>query len=205
MGTFIKLCKKDIEASLHGTTRQYLAGNLKRPQALRHIQTEHLEIGVTVYSDYSSEPAHYHTEATEYQYMLEGWTQYMDTETRGGSISSRVISTPSSRARNTHRNPSPEQRSCSSRSHLSTTRPSVRWTTRFCLGCPISCGRCVPTTFASPTLPRPTPSSRRRRSRSSTISTRYSCSRRSDSRNWTMPGGTLAFGESLVDCAPGGS
>ena len=58
-----------------------MAGNLKRPQDLPFITDENLEIGITDYNEYTTEPVHYHTEATEYQYMISGWTEYMDVNT----------------------------------------------------------------------------------------------------------------------------
>ena len=201
MGTFIKLCKKDIEASLQGTTRQYLAGNLKRPQALRHIQTEHLEIGVTVYSDYSSEPAHYHTEATEYQYMLEGWTQYMDTETREvlefvkGDFYAILSGTKYA------------QKSKPGTKILFIKVPSINDKTI----CPMDDAllswlsdklRTVRTDhFCEPNAPKA--NSIKPAAAVAIVNDKREILllRRSDSRNWTMPGGTLAFGESLVDCA----
>lgn len=81
MTGFIKISSSDIEKVFPEETRQYLVGNLKKPQKVQHIHNEDLEIGITSYSSYSTEPVHYHTQATEFQYMLSGWTQYMDIET----------------------------------------------------------------------------------------------------------------------------
>ncbi len=81
MGTIIAIKEKEIENILKRVSRQYLAGNLKKPQDLPFVRDENLEIGITDYSEYMTEPVHYHTEATEYQYMMSGWTQYMDVDT----------------------------------------------------------------------------------------------------------------------------
>lgn len=81
MGTIIKIENKEIERVLENVSRQYLAGNLKRPQELDFVKDTKLEIGITDYDEYTTEPVHYHTEAVEYQYMLSGWTKYMDAET----------------------------------------------------------------------------------------------------------------------------
>lgn len=81
MGKMIKINNRDIESVLKGVSRQYLAGNLKRPQKLEFVVDKNLEIGITDYDQYTTEVVHYHTEATEYQYMLYGWTKYMDVET----------------------------------------------------------------------------------------------------------------------------
>lgn len=81
MGNIIKINNQDIEKVLKGVSRQYLAGNLKRPQELEFVKDERLEIGITDYDGYTTEIVHYHTEAVEYQYMLSGWTKYMDVDT----------------------------------------------------------------------------------------------------------------------------
>ena len=81
MGKIIKIKNNDIENILLEVSRQYLVGNLKRPQKLDFIKDNNLEIGITNYSQYSTEVAHFHTEAVEYQYMLSGWTKYLDIET----------------------------------------------------------------------------------------------------------------------------
>jgi len=81
MGKFEVLKNQEIIESLEGVTRQYLAGNLKKPQILPFFQTESLEIGITSYDSFSSEPSHMHTTADEYQYMISGRTQYMDVDT----------------------------------------------------------------------------------------------------------------------------
>lgn len=83
MGRIIRISDSEITEALRGTTRQYLAGNLARPQLLEFIRDERLEIGISDYPEYYSEPAHRHSIATEYQYMISGWTEYMDTETNG--------------------------------------------------------------------------------------------------------------------------
>ena len=74
--------KPQIDAALEGLRRQYFAGDLERPQALVALQTDKVEIGLTSYDVAFSEPAHRHTDAVEYQYMICGWTCYMDTETK---------------------------------------------------------------------------------------------------------------------------
>ncbi len=81
MGKFYKINAKEIEDVLSHVSRQYLVGNLSRPQELEFFRDTNLEIGITDYDSYATEPAHRHSQATEYQYMLSGWTQYMDTDT----------------------------------------------------------------------------------------------------------------------------
>ena len=81
MGNIIKINNADIVASLEETTRQYLVGNLFKPQKIQFIKDERLEIGISCYREYQSEPTHIHNVATEYQYVVSGWTEYMDVET----------------------------------------------------------------------------------------------------------------------------
>ena len=78
---FKKLAASEINDALKGTTRQYLAGNLKMPQELNHIDDQNIEIGVTDYKDYTAEAPHWHKVAYEYQYMISGETKYLDVET----------------------------------------------------------------------------------------------------------------------------
>lgn len=71
----------EIAESLVGDTRQYLAGNLGRPQRLNEIFDEQLEIGVTAYEQEQAEAPHFHERAHEYHLVLEGCTQYLDMDT----------------------------------------------------------------------------------------------------------------------------
>lgn len=80
MGNIIKIENHEIETILQKVSRQYLVGDLQRPQELSFIKDNNLEVGITDYKEYSTEPVHYHTDAVEYQYMLSGWTKYMDPE-----------------------------------------------------------------------------------------------------------------------------
>jgi len=76
-----KINSFDIESALKDTTRQYLIGKLSRPQELRYIEDENLEIGITSYENFQSELPHTHSQAFEYQYVLSGYTVYLDIET----------------------------------------------------------------------------------------------------------------------------
>ena len=80
MGKIIKINNADIVDALKKTTRQYFVGNLSRPQEITFIKDDRLEIGISNYPAYQSEPTHRHEVATEYQYMISGWTEYMDVE-----------------------------------------------------------------------------------------------------------------------------
>ena len=81
MDEFKTILSEDIDLSLKDTTRQYLAGMLKRPQILEYIEDGDVEIGFTSYPEYKYEPAHYHTATKEYQYMIKGCTRYIDIGT----------------------------------------------------------------------------------------------------------------------------
>lgn len=81
MGKIISVDDREIRKSLEGLTRQYLAGNLKKEQRLSFVKDERLEIGITNYGKYTEELPHFHTEATEYQYVVSGWTKYFDLDT----------------------------------------------------------------------------------------------------------------------------
>lgn len=69
---------ENIKKAFQNTTRQYLVGNLMKPQILDFFKDENLEIGLTEYTKYSTEKPHFHTIATEYQLILEGKTKYFD-------------------------------------------------------------------------------------------------------------------------------
>lgn len=81
MGTFHLLTSGEIEKSLLGVRRQYLAGDLARPQNLEHIPDGHIDMGISNYVDYTVEPLHIHSEVREYQLMLSGYTEYYNPET----------------------------------------------------------------------------------------------------------------------------
>ena len=83
MAQILRIGATDIEQALSGVTRQYLVGKLSRPQALRHIPHDVIEIGVTRYGPQGgTEAPHTHRQTFEYQYMLEGNTVYLDVTAR---------------------------------------------------------------------------------------------------------------------------
>lgn len=81
MGNIIKINNDDILSALEYTTRQYFVGDLSKPQQISFIRDERLEVGISSYPNFKSEPAHVHSVAREYQYMISGLTEYMDVET----------------------------------------------------------------------------------------------------------------------------
>lgn len=78
---FIKITDSEINKSLEGVTRQYIVGNLQKPQKLKFLRREDIEIGITSYDEYNEEQPHYHTIVTEFQYMVDGWTKYKNLDT----------------------------------------------------------------------------------------------------------------------------
>ncbi len=81
MGKIIKIDNTDIMTSLLDSTRQYFVGNLSKPQQLTFIRDDRLEIGISSYPEFKAEPTHIHDVAVEYQYMVSGYTEYMDVDT----------------------------------------------------------------------------------------------------------------------------
>lgn len=82
MKKFEKVGSKDIKDALKETHRQYLSGQLKLPQIVKEVVDENIEVGISSYKKATYELPHYHTEVSEYQYMLKGMTEYLDTETQ---------------------------------------------------------------------------------------------------------------------------
>jgi quercetin dioxygenase-like cupin family protein len=66
------LRRSDIEASLKGSDRQYLAGTLRRPQVLQHLPDRDLEVGLSSYDRNTADRPHFHPHTREYQYVVTG-------------------------------------------------------------------------------------------------------------------------------------
>ncbi len=81
MGKIITIKNNEISEVLRDFSRQYLVGDLKRPQPLKYYKNSYLEIGITEYKEYSIEKTHKHTNAIEFQYVLNGYTEYIDNDT----------------------------------------------------------------------------------------------------------------------------
>jgi 8-oxo-dGTP diphosphatase len=72
----------EIDQALQNVTRQYLVGDLKKPQTLKHVPSSLIEIGITRYAeDTTSEAPHRHEQAFEFQYVVAGLTAYLDLGT----------------------------------------------------------------------------------------------------------------------------
>ncbi|MDQ3704610.1 MAG: cupin domain-containing protein [Chloroflexota bacterium] len=80
-GEFMAVHAADLEAVLRQYGRQYLAGDLKRPQQLPYVKDTAIEIGITHYEGDTTERPHWHPLQREYQYVLAGSTVYVDSIT----------------------------------------------------------------------------------------------------------------------------
>ena len=71
-----------IDQALQNVTRQYLVGDLQKPQPLQHVPSPLVEIGIIRYENEGKlEPPHRHKQAFEFQYMTAGLTAYLDLTT----------------------------------------------------------------------------------------------------------------------------
>ena len=82
MSRFMEIKSKDIEKAFEDERRQYFVGNLKKPQHIPFVKSDNTEMGLTAYDKFTGEPAHRHSVAKEYAYVISGRTQYMDLDTR---------------------------------------------------------------------------------------------------------------------------
>ena len=70
MPKILKTSGQEIDQALRNVTRQYLVGDLQKPQALQHVPSSLIEIGITRYENEGKlEPPNRHKQAFEFQYM----------------------------------------------------------------------------------------------------------------------------------------
>ena len=82
MPKILKTSGQEIDRTLRNFTRQYLVGDLQKPQALQHVSSSLIEIGITRYKNEGKlEPPHRHEHAFEFQYMTAGLTAYLNLST----------------------------------------------------------------------------------------------------------------------------
>jgi hypothetical protein len=82
MAKILKISAAALDDALADTTRQYLVGDLQKPERLHHIPSSLIEIGITHYGEEGgTELTHTHKQAFEFQYMTSGLTAYLDTVT----------------------------------------------------------------------------------------------------------------------------
>lgn len=201
MGKIIKILNADILNALRYTTRQYFVGNLSRPQEITFIKDGRLEVGISSYPVSQSEPTHRHEVATEYQYMISGWTEYMDVESGevyefkqgdfyaiepGTAYSQRVkagtsilfIKVPS----------------VNDKQLIEISGEQLRWLQEKM--------RTVRTDYYYRD-DSPAANSIRPAAAVAILNSKRELLmlHRKDNKKWTMPGGTLEFGESMTECA----
>ena len=201
MGGFIQIEHAAIYQALKDATRQYFVGNLSRPQVIDFIHDERLEIGISSYPSYTFEQPHCHSVATEYQYMISGWTEYMNLDSgeifkfTTGDFYAIMPNTPYAQKVKAGTNIlfikvpsindkalvelSPEQEMW-----LKTALQTVRVDYYYQANSPM-------------------PNSIKPAAAVAIVNDKHELLmlHRQDSQKWTMPGGTLEFGESLTDCA----
>src|ERR1700674_2277048 len=79
MAKILKISGQEIDQALRAVTRQYLVGDIQKPQELQHVPSSLIEIGITRYeNERKLEPPHRHKQAFEFQYMTSGLTAYLD-------------------------------------------------------------------------------------------------------------------------------
>ena len=201
MGRIIRINNAELAEALKNTTRQYFVGNLSRPQEMMFIRDERLEIGISSYPAAGSEPAHRHGIATEYQYMISGWTEYMDVDTgeihefRSGDFYAIQPGTAySQRVKAGTRILFVKVPSVNDKEPVEIDGEQLRW-----LGEKLRTVR-IDYYYRDDA---PAANSIRPAAAVAILNARRELLmlRRRDSGKWTMPGGTLEFGESMTECA----
>lgn len=66
----------DIKKALTSVNRVYLCGDLKQPQDLKWIYDSKNELGISDYKQFTADKPHYHSTATEYNYIIAGKSKF---------------------------------------------------------------------------------------------------------------------------------
>lgn len=61
-----------LNKSLNESYRVYLCGDLKQPQEMEWIHDTKNEVGMSFYKHFTADRPHFHTTATEYNYIISG-------------------------------------------------------------------------------------------------------------------------------------
>lgn len=200
MSGFIKISKDEIEESLSGVSRQYIVGNLQRPQKLNYIKSEDVEIGITDYDEYATEVVHRHNKATEYQYVLSGWTIYKDVETgeefefiKGDFYCIKPGTTYAQKSKKGTRILFIKVPSINDKEQMELTEEIKKWYEE-------GLKTVRKDYFHQDNMPEA--NSVRPASAVAIINgNKILMLKRKDNSKWTMPGGTLEMNESMVECA----
>lgn len=192
---------KEIIKSLIDNNRQYLVGDLKKPQNLRHILDDNIEIGITSYSNYEYELPHTHTVAFEYQYVLSGHTFYLDIESeeeyefkKGDFYRISPSLKYAQKSKNGTQILFVKLPPGNDKIDIEPKKYAQNWLVKK-----------IKTSRKDYTLDKnsPKPNSLKPATAVALFNkdNEILLLKRKDSKNWTMPGGTLEFGENLIDCA----
>lgn len=201
MGQFKLIKNTAIRQSLQNVTRQYFVGNLKRAQILEFIKSEEVEIGITSYKEYTIEMPHRHSIAIEYQYMISGRTQYLDVDTgethefiKGDFFVISPGTTYAQRAKSGTEIFFIKVPSINDKQTIETNLKVEKWL--------LEKMRTVRKDYYH-NMNAPKANSVHPAAAVALVSTdkKILMLKRTDSGNWTMPGGTMELGESLKDCA----
>jgi len=200
VGRINKIENSDIQEALEITTRQYFVGNLSKPQEIPFFRSKKLEIGITSYDNFISEPTHMHTEATEYQYMISGRTQYLDVNTGeiyefvGGDFYEIEANTAyAQKSKPGTKILFIKVPAINDKQLLEVDKSIVKWLE--------SKLRTVRTDYYYVEEAPKVNSIKPAAAVAIIEDEKILMLKRSDNKKWTMPGGTLEFGESLTDCA----
>lgn len=61
-----------LRQALEKSYRVYLCGDLEKPQEMKWIHDAKNEVGISFYSRFTADQPHFHTTATEYNYIISG-------------------------------------------------------------------------------------------------------------------------------------
>lgn len=201
MGNIIKINNADILSALKDTTRQYFVGNLSKPQQVSFIRDERLEIGISSYPAFKYEPTHVHTVATEYQYMISGWTEYMDVETgkvyefkKGDFYAIEPGTAYSQRVKAGTNILFIKVPSTNDKQLVDISEEQLKW---------LEQKMCTVRTDYYYQEDAPAANSIKPAAAVAILNSKQELLmlHRKDNKKWTMPGGTLEFGESMTECA----
>src|SRR5690606_35946898 len=201
MSGFRMIQDDQVRAALMTTSRQYLAGELARPQQLEHVPDARIEIGITAYHRGASERPHRHALATEYQYVLRGWTQYWEIgsdqvhDFRAGDF--YAIAPGTSYAQRSKAGTEilfVKVPAGNDKEQLDTDEALASWLSKSPRTLRVDYHHDPAAPAANSIRPAAAVAVRDERAR-------FLLLRRRDSGKWTLPGGTLELDESLEQCA----
>jgi quercetin dioxygenase-like cupin family protein len=80
MSKTFSLKSDEIMGALMSEKRQYLCGDLKKPQKLPFYRTSSLEVGMTLYEEKRCDEPHYHKTTEDVIYVLRGTIRIMEID-----------------------------------------------------------------------------------------------------------------------------